>query len=321
MQQWLQAAQTSAANGDAFVLVTILERHGSSPRGLGACMYIGSDGFADTIGGGAVEFAAQNDGRALLTSGADGDSFQKSYILHPNEAADLGMVCGGMVETIFQYFAPTEANIALFTALAEAARTGGNACLIRRIEGGRVVESFCRAGGEEERKPTFEDGVLVQPVGVNGRVYIFGGGHVAQRLVPLLAYVGFRPTVVEDRADFADPALFPAAEETVLTEFGSYDARISITRADAVVVMTRGHQADFEVLRKALKTEAYYIGCIGSRHKVAVTRERLREEGYGEADFARVHSPIGLAIRAETPEEIAVSIVAEMILCRANANA
>ena len=280
-------------------------------------MRIDDTGCVDTVGGGAVEFAAQNEARALLQTGRDGDSYERVYRLHPNEAADLGMVCGGTVKILFQFLAPEEKNITLFSALTEGARAGESCGLVRTLSDGRVTSMACVAFDREVRHASLEDGVLTQPVGDTGRVYIFGGGHVAQRLTPILDFVGFRVTVVEDRADFADRSLFPAAEDTVLTPFTRFREKLDIQSGDAVVVMTRGHQADYEVLRLVLKTDAYYIGCIGSRAKVAVTHKRLLEDGYSEEDFLRIHTPIGLKIGAETPEEIAVSIAAEMIQCRA----
>jgi xanthine dehydrogenase accessory factor len=162
-----------------------------------------------------------------------------------------------------------------------------------------------------------EPSYYVEPLTTSGYAYIFGGGHVAQELVPVIARVGFAPVVFEDRPDFARKELFPEAAETIVGSFTDIGASVSITPDDYVIIMTRGHQADFEVLRQALLTPATYVGVIGSRSKIATTNQRLIAAGIPEAELSRIHAPIGLPILGETPAEIAVSIAAELILHRA----
>ena len=117
----------------------------------------------------------------------------------------------------------------------------------------------------------------------------------------------------------ADPALFPGVQEVILGDFQDLAAPITLTEKDSAVVMTRGHQADFEILAQLLRRPMAYIGCIGSRRKIAETRRKLSELGFPDDAYDVVHSPIGLNIGAETPAEIAVCIAAEMIQCRAAA--
>ncbi len=150
-----------------------------------------------------------------------------------------------------------------------------------------------------------------------GRVYIFGGGHVAQKLVPALAAVDFRCVVLEEREEFAQPSLFPAAEEVHLVDFGRVLDAVSLTGDDYVVIMTRGHRQDLQIQAQVMRTPVRYIGVIGSKQKTAAVTASLRQMGFGDGDFRRVHAPIGLPIRSETPAEIAVSITAQMILERA----
>lgn len=150
-----------------------------------------------------------------------------------------------------------------------------------------------------------------------GRVYIFGGGHVSQALVPALTAVDFRCVVLEDREDFCRPELFPGVEETRLIQNDDPAAYKDITSADYITIMTRGHKNDLIVQAQALKTPAKYIGVIGSRKKTAAVFAKLREIGCTDADLARITTPIGLDIRAETPAEIAVSVAAQLIMMRA----
>ena len=150
-----------------------------------------------------------------------------------------------------------------------------------------------------------------------GRVFIFGGGHVAQALVPALTAVDFRCVVLEDRAEFCKPELFPGVEETRLIDNERVLNFVDITENDYVAVMTRGHSFDQSIQAQILKTPARYIGVIGSRKKTAKVFANLRELGFTDADFSRITTPIGLDIGAETPAEIAVSIAAQLIAVRA----
>jgi len=186
--------------------------------------------------------------------------------------------------------------------------------------GGDVQVSFrfFRGGDREAIEWAKQEEARLLPP---GRVYIFGGGHVAQALVPALAAVEFRCVVLEDREDFCRPELFPGVEETRLIQNDDPAAYQNITADDYVAVMTRGHKDDLTVQAQALKTPARYIGVIGSRRKTAAVFAKLREMGYTDADLARITTPIGLDIKAETPAEIAVSIAAQLIMLRAKGRA
>ena len=156
----------------------------------------------------------------------------------------------------------------------------------------------------------------MEPLVQAGVVYLFGGGHVGRELCPVLAHVGFRVVLFDDRPQAALPQRFPQASRVILGDYRRIFDHITVTDRDYVVIMTPGHQSDFEVLSQVLTTPAPYIGCIGSRRKAAAARERLAELGFSPAELDRVHSPIGLPIGGETPAEIAISIAAEMIACR-----
>jgi xanthine dehydrogenase accessory factor len=161
---------------------------------------------------------------------------------------------------------------------------------------------------------------LVEPLGADGVVYIFGAGHISQKLAPLTRLVGFRTVVLDDRAEFANRERFPAVDDLlVLSSFDRAMARLSIHANSYLILVTRGHAHDKTLLGEALATRAGYIGMIGSRGKRDAVYRALEEEGFAAEAFQRVHSPIGLTIAAETPEEIAVSITAELIAVRAGA--
>ena len=154
---------------------------------------------------------------------------------------------------------------------------------------------------------------LVEPLRESQRVILFGGGHVAQCMARQLALLDHRVWVVEDREEFAASALFPAAERVIHCGYDSAETILRITKQDHGIVMSRGHETDYQILCWLLRSDADYIGCIGSRKKIALTKERLLADGLSGEQIERLHAPIGLAIGAQTPAEIAVSVAAELI--------
>ncbi|MEG1547629.1 MAG: XdhC family protein [Clostridia bacterium] len=338
MKELFQSMYNALCRGEDLVLCSIIASSGSTPRGNGAKMAVFADGSTlGTIGGGAVEHESiRHAGKAMH----DKTTFTVGFNLAPNQTADIGMICGGQVVVYFQYMTGGDngaiAMLAYIVSLYEQER---DTWLITKIEEGAVRQMgvydecagvlFATDIQIETIKPLLKSrGVLhkgevsyyVEPLTQAGLTYVFGGGHVAQELIPVIAHVGFRPVVYEDREAFADKALFPGAVRTITAPFTEVAENIKITDKDYVVIMTRGHQADYEVLEQALRTEAQYIGVIGSRHKIALTNKRLIESGIAQDELKRIHTPIGLQIKGETPAEIAISIAAELILCRAERN-
>ncbi len=305
-------------------LVSLLSSVGSTPRSAGAMMVVLPDGsIAGTIGGGNVEFEAQKLAAEVLRSGRDE---RRDYRFVQGNDRSLGMVCGGDVAVQFQYISPgDETALCVFRALAEADGQGRDAWLVRRLEDSRVtgMRAVTAADADGSRlsalmkdKPLLTgDGWFSIPVAKAGWVYIFGAGHVSRALAAALHPPGFRCALYDDRAEFADPALFPTAERVAVCDFKKLD--LTVTPNDYVAVMTRGHQADYEVLTQVLRSGARYVGCIGSRQKLALCRGRLLEAGFTPEEYAVLHAPIGLSIGAQTPEEIAVSVAAELIAVRA----
>ena len=281
---------------------------------------------AGTIGGGNVEYEAIQLARELLKTG---ENALRRFRFVQDDVTSLNMICGGDLTLHFQYLcAAATQTVELFAAMQKVAGQNGSAWLVRRIEGETVVsmEVVERVGVHDEPafpitilgcKAVWQDGWLATPIAQAGHLYIFGAGHVSQALVPAAAAVGFRPVVYDDRPMFANPALFPQAERVLCGPFEELEQQILVTPDDYVVIMTQGHQADYEVLTRVLRSGAKYIGCIGSKRKLAQCRDQLLQEGFTAEEYAVVHAPIGLAIGAETPAEIAVSVTAELIATRA----
>jgi xanthine dehydrogenase accessory factor len=159
--------------------------------------------------------------------------------------------------------------------------------------------------------------IFAEPIIADPFLYVFGGGHVSSQIVPLASRVGFQVVVIDDRQEFADIKNFPDARDVHQFPFDGVMDKLPVDKSSYLVIVTRGHVHDKNVLAQALKTDARYIGMIGSTRKRNIIYEKLIEEGFTKEELNRVHSPIGLEIGAETPEEIAVSIVAELIMIRA----
>jgi len=155
--------------------------------------------------------------------------------------------------------------------------------------------------------------VFVEPISSSPTLYLFGGGHISIPLAQMGKILGFRVAVIDDQAEFANPERFPEADVVLAEDFEKAFGKLKIDESSYVVIATRGHQSDERVLQQAVGTGAKYLGMIGSKNKVETILSHLRSKGVPQESLAEVHAPIGLDINAETPEEIAASILAEII--------
>ncbi|MEG0369039.1 MAG: XdhC/CoxI family protein [Hungatella sp.] len=336
MKELFEEIKRLLDRGENLVLATIIADHGSAPRGAGARMIVKMDGsMMGTIGGGAVEHQA---GQLAMEVLREKQSYSKGFRLTSEQVAGLGMICGGSVVVYFQYVdAGNKAFLHLCDRILEACDRDEDSWLVTDITKetiwtmGLYSEHDGWIGMEETAwrsdpallsnqavTVTLQDQTYYsEPLVRSGKVYVFGGGHVAQELVPVLAHLGFPCVVYDDREEFANQTVFPLAERTIHADFEPISDHICIHENDYLVIMTRGHQYDYLLQKQALETPASYIGVMGSRNKKKIIFEKLRADGYAQEDIARFHTPIGLAISAKTPAEIAISIAAELISARA----
>jgi xanthine dehydrogenase accessory factor len=161
--------------------------------------------------------------------------------------------------------------------------------------------------------------VLIEPVVGDEKLVIFGGGHISRALHDICSKLDFQITITDDRAQFVTRERFPGTAQLVAAPFEEQFARLAIDPFTSVIIVTRGHSYDELCMEEAVKTPARYIGLVGSRTKVAVFRKNLRDKGFSDEQLARVICPAGLMIGAETPEEIAVSIAAQLVEVRRKA--
>jgi xanthine dehydrogenase accessory factor len=163
--------------------------------------------------------------------------------------------------------------------------------------------------------------VFIEPILSLPTLYIFGGGHIAITLAKVGKMIGFKIAVIDDRPEFAHPERFPEAELTLAEDFAKSFQKLKINKLSYIVIVTHGHKGDEAVLEGALATEAKYIGMIGSRAKNQIVFSNLLAQGISQKQLGRVHTPIGLNIHAQTTDEIAISILAEIIQTRRSPSA
>jgi len=175
---------------------------------------------------------------------------------------------------------------------------------------------YLGADGLSDRTIAGATSIYIEVVEAKPVFIVVGGGHIGRSLAKLADFLDFHVVVIDDREDFADPERIPEADEIICEDFTTALGRYPMDANTSVVMVTRGHKQDETSLRASLGRGAGYIGMIGSKRRTATVLEHLREEGYDAPELARIHTPIGLDIGAETPEEIAISIMAEVIQLR-----
>lgn len=313
------------------VLVTIVSSYGSTPGKTGAVMVVTENGRRfGTIGGGAVELRSIELAQKLLK---EKRSQLERFRLHQNEIMDIGMICGGENDVYFRYIAADDANAAEQFQLAYTNLHDGRPFwMITDISGNGDFFVYRKddqknADLPEELMAELQNVPMLISVGENtwfsmpmtdtGKVYLFGAGHISQALVPLLAKLEFDCGVYDDREEFLQAENFKGIQSVLIDPNDISELTKQITAADYICIMTHGHKNDFDIQRQVMKTPARYIGIIGSARKQQAAREKLIAMGYTQEDFTNVVSPIGLNIGANTPEEIAVCIAAQLIMVRA----
>ena len=334
-------------DGQDLAVATIIGDRGSTPRTSGSKMMVyPNGGIAGTIGGGAVEGdVIQRAMRLFETGGAK----IVSYDLTRN-ANLLGMdvICGGQMQVLIEHVPAHVKNIELYHAAQAEIKASRSFLWIGKItdDGNQlqVAHAILKAGNGfvgpphteqairrlvETKAPNLigcnfvedkEHAYVIESIRPPDTLFLFGAGHVAKEIAALSKKVGFRVVVIDDRSEFANADRFPDADEILVRpEYAGVFNGLHTRPGDFVVIVTRGHRFDREVLAQALPTDAGYVGMIGSRKKRNTTYQELMKQGFAAGALEQVHCPIGLSIDAQTPTEIAVSVVAQLIQQRAQA--
>ena len=330
-------------------LATLVNRMGSAPRAVGARYLVKGDGTSSgSIGGGCVEAEVWQEAQRIMEKG---EGRVLHFELTSEQLAEGGLICGGNMDIFLEPL--QEDFLPIYQEAAKIRQKGGSAILVTLISvddafpHGKGSKALVKTSGEKigsllgemelekkilregeillkEKKPkvlvlSFENrrmDVLLEPIFSEPTVYLFGGGHISEQVAPLARKVHFKVVVIDDREMFANRERFPDADEVIVSEFEKSFDQLHIDDSSYIVIVTRGHLFDGFVLGQAIKTNAYYIGMIGSKKKIRTLYQNLMENGISKEALDRVYAPIGIDINSETPEEIAVSIVAELIKIR-----
>jgi xanthine dehydrogenase accessory factor len=330
------------------MLATIISTSGSTPASAFSKMLVkeGGKSWIGTVGGGCMEGDVLEQAIRLYGSGR-----AEIMTFHLNEDdIPQGLTCGGSLDVLIEPL--TRTSIPLIRELQTLVDDGED-CIIATFLGDdgsvrskqlvRFIDGAwtARNAGEwkepslkfpefaellqkvhqrnETRRTRGERGELIlEPVVGHPGLIIFGGGHVSKYISRAAATAGFRVTIVDDRKEYANSQRFPEASQTLVVEFSEAFRQLTIKPSTYIVIVTRGHRFDEQVLEQAIGTPARYIGMIGSKRKVLRTYEHLVERGISVNLFKRVHAPMGLDIGAVTAEEIGISVVAQLIQVRRN---
>ena len=351
MKDVVQGALDVLKDGQPCVIATVVRTKGSTPQKAGAMLLVRDDGSGlGTLGGGCVEgdiwFAAKE---ILRRNG--GPEF-KDYYLNEDIAARDGLVCGGTMyfylepfrngdeflpigeEIIDAYEGGDPVGLATLVNAPQIASGSGpkpGAKLLLRSDGSvagtlgtteldaKAIEAATRVAeiGNSESITTSEGAeIFVEGFTTPPTLVMVGGGHVGKATADLANFLGYRVYVVDDRAEFSNKERFPYADGTVVAPYDQWANHLTVNVNSFIVVGTRGHRFDDMALESALTSRARYIGLLGSRRKTLMIYRRLMEQGVSKDRIKEVYAPVGLNIGALTPEELAVSIMSEIIMVR-----
>jgi xanthine dehydrogenase accessory factor len=298
------------AEGRRAAVATVVERRGSAPRDPGASLALSDHGeIAGSVTGGCVEPSVLQEATEVL---AGGQARLREYGISDDAAFEVGLACGGTVAILI-----AELDLSLVPTLDEAVRSDRPIDVAVTASGDglgeqRLVEGPLLAG-ESALTRIGDETLFVHALRPRPALYVFGAIDHAAALTRVGKLLGYRVTVCDARAAFVTPERFPDADELVVEWPDRFLARAPVDETTAICVLTHDEKFDVPALIAALETPAVYIGAMGSRVTTADREERLRAEGIGDAGIARIHAPIGLAIGARSPEEVAVAIGAQIV--------
>ena len=325
-------------NGETIALATVISTTGSSPGKVGYKMLLwGKAGSTfGTVGGGLVEAEIINIAKNILPK-----IESRTYSFKLNEGQDDAKgICGGSIELLIETF--DNKSQPLFKELSKVLETQEKGVIVSIISpektpekfflknlnqintvtdkefSSETIESIKKTADKEKSAKILEKGIVifVEPIFEQPKLYIFGGGHISYYMSKYVKFLNVRLTVCDYREEFANEIRFPDADKIIVGNFENIFDKIDVDKSSYIVLVTSGHKYDEMVLEQAVKTDAKYIGMIGSKKKTLSVFKRLKLKGISEEKLSRVYSPIGLSIGAVTPEEIALSIVCELIKIR-----
>ncbi|MHC4174275.1 MAG: XdhC family protein [Planctomycetota bacterium] len=320
-------------------LITVISTTGSTPGKVGYKMLVWGKKpeTMGTVGGGLTEAKMINIAKNILPK-----TESRVFTFDKDGSFDEEKgICGGSIELLIETF--DKKSLPLFKELSAVIENEGKGVLLSIISPKKSPEKiFLKSADqvdiasdvsfspeiiefiktvvdkEQPEKKTLKNAtpVFIEAVWEQPMVFIFGAGHLSYYISRYAKAVNFRVTVCDERVEFANKKRFPDVDNIIVENFESVFDKININKNSYIVIVTKGHKCDAIVLEKALKTDVKYIGMIGSKRKALTVLKKLHEKGTPEETLKKVYSPIGLSIGAVTPEEIALSIVCELVRIR-----
>ena len=347
MKDVFHKAAEELAEGRPVVMATVVRTKGSTPQKPGAKLLVRDDGSGvGTLGGGCVEGDIWFAARELMRRG--GSAQYRDYELNEDLAAEDGLVCGGtmyfLIDPVYEagsylqyaqeidaaYAGGPAVALASVTAAGDGAERLGARLFIR--EDGSTEGTLGSPGMDHEAVKrarelmvhgknefvTMRDGpeFFVEAYTTPPQMVLCGGGHVSKAIAPLASTLGFRVFVTDDREEFANSDRFPEADIIVAEKPETALPQLPINANTFIIIATRGHRYDNVALEEAALTPAKYVGLLGSKRKTILIYEDLIRSGLPIERIREIRSPVGLDVRGRTPEEIAVSIMAEVLMFR-----
>lgn len=307
-RQWLDA-------GSPVWLSTILKTWGSSPRPVGAMMACTPDGdLAGSISGGCIEedFLEQlRDGSLKARYDEEGRPFVVRYGITAEEAARLRLPCGGQLHVLLEWIAPEPGNRAVFARLDEALAAHRRVSRIVDLADGRISQRE----GMDDDVVQYDDRQLVHGLSPRYRLLLLGAGDVARYVAQMALALDYDVTLCDPRPAYLENWELPGVETVQDLPDDVVRERFS-NPFSGIVALAHDPRVDDMALMEALKTDAFYIGAMGSDRTSAARRERLPELGLSAEEIDRLHAPIGFPIGSKTPAEIAIAIMAEITAVR-----
>jgi xanthine dehydrogenase accessory factor len=331
-----RAAAAAAVEGRPAALATVARQRGSLPMASDAKMLVTPDGGrVGTVGGGCVEADVTDQALEAL---AAGQPRLVRHTLNADVAGDLGLSCGGTVELFLEPLITGADAAALYGAVADAIanRTAGTVLtaldwshgphkalyLADRLRAvgnwpvSPVPPAACAAPAASAAVLDHDSGLFIEPIPRVPRLILFGAGHVGAEIARAAAATDFHVVVVDDRADFANATRFPWAAQVIVRDLRAALDDLVLDEDDHVIACTRGHAMDALIIERTAASAARYVGMLGSRRKQAVIWKALETAGVPRSALERVKVPIGEGIGADTPGEIGIAVMAELIRLR-----
>ena len=347
MYEVIEKSLIELEQGKKIVLATVVNTKGSTPQKIGSKLLIRKDGSTvGTLGGGCVEGDLWFESKTMLEENTPEESRYREYTLNQELAEEEGLVCGGTMFFLLDKLEPNKSNIEYLRTLQNSlnGKEGGKS-LITLVDstnnkittGTKKIFDFDQTSNikndeifadpnqiedvinnRQNKCVKLEDGNewYVEMYTTPSTLLICGGGHIANSLAPLAHKLNFNVWITDDRKEFANSNRFPDAERIVNDLPENALKSLPVTENTYIIIATRGHRYDLVATQAAVSTNAKYIGLLGSMRKAILVSEDLLKNGIPEDKVKAIRSPVGLDLRGRSPDEIAVSIIAEMLMIR-----